>query len=297
MPTKTLRLCTAALLALGLAGCQQAYFRALNLGIAEGSSVAYDAANGLSLDVYRPAATSRPAPVVVFFYGGSWRNGDRGGYRFVGRALAREGVVVVIPDYRKAPAHPFPAFMHDAAAATAWVHAHAAELGGDPSRVFLMGHSAGAQIAALLATDARYLDARGLRPVQLAGVIGLAGPYDFLPLTSDAIRQALGPASGWPDTQPVNFVDGDEPPFLLLQGAADRTVDPGNAERLAARLRASTVPVQVTMVPGVGHVGLVNGFRAARFSPALADSLRWIRAGGAASPGIHATASRAANAR
>ena len=278
MPRRPARIAAVALLALLAAGCQQAYFRALNLGIAEGAPVEYDAANGLSLDVYRPATGLRPAPVVVFFYGGSWRNGDRGGYRFVGRALAREGVLVLIPDYRKAPAHPFPAFMHDAAGAVAWARAHAAELGGDPARVFVMGHSAGGQIAALLATDARYLRARGMQPRQLAGVIGLAGPYDFLPLTSDAVRQALGPPAGWPDTQPVNFVDGDEPPFLLLQGADDRVVDPGNAARLAARLRAHAVPVQLALLPGIGHVGLVNGFRAARFSPALADSVAWLRA-------------------
>jgi acetyl esterase/lipase len=272
----------AALLALLLAGCQQAYFRAVNLGAGAGESVLFDAANGLSLDVYRPdAATTPAAPVVVFFYGGSWRSGERAWYRFVGRALAREGLVVVIPDYRKAPAHAFPDFMHDAARATAWARTHAADFGGDPRRLFLMGHSAGGQIAALLATDARYLAAEGLRPRQLAGVVGLAGPYDFLPLTSAGVKQALGPPAGWPATQPVNFVDGDEPPFLLLHGDADRTVDPANAPRLAATLRARGVPVQVVRVPDVGHVGLVNGFRAKRFSPVLADSVAWIRAHGA----------------
>jgi acetyl esterase/lipase len=269
----------AAFLARLLAGCQQAYFRAVNLGAGSGQSVVFDSTHDLSLDVYRPAEpVARGAPVVVFFYGGSWRSGERAWYRFVGRALAREGVVVVIPDYRKAPAHAFPDFMQDAARATAWAHAHAAEVGGDPRRVFLMGHSAGGQIAALLATDARYLAAEGLRPRQLAGVVGLAGPYDFLPLTSEAVKQALGPSGGWPATQPVNFVDGDEPPFLLLHGDADHTVAPANAPRLAATLRAKGVPVQVVRIPDVGHVGLVNGFRARRFSPVLADSVAWIRA-------------------
>ena len=273
----------ATLLAFLLAGCQQAYFRAVNLGVAEGDAVAFDPAHGLSLDVYRAAAgATHPAPVVVFFYGGSWRTGERAWYRFVGRALAREGFVVVIPDYRKAPAHPFPAFMHDAARATAWVRAHAGEIGGDPQRLFLMGHSAGAQIAALLATDPRYLASEGLRPRQLAGVVGLAGPYDFLPLTSPSVKQALGPADGWPATQAINFVDGDEPPFLLMHGDADRTVAPANTTRLAARLAAQGESAQVVMVPGVSHVGLVNGFRAARFSPVLADSVAWMRARAAA---------------
>lgn len=128
----------------------------------------------------------------------------------------------------------------------------------------------------MLATDARYLAAHGLRPRDLAGVIGLAGPYDFLPLTEPAVMQALGPSSGWKDTQPINFVDGDEPAFLLLQGDADKRVDPGNTPRFAARLRASSVPVTVTIVPGVGHVALVNGFYSSRWSPALEDSLEWI---------------------
>jgi acetyl esterase/lipase len=269
----------AVILAVLLAGCQQAYFRAVNLGIAEGDSIVFDPAHGLSLDVYRPpTGATRPVPVVVFFYGGSWRTGERAWYRFVGRALAREGFVVVIPDYRKAPANPFPTFMHDAARATAWAHVHAGEIGGDPRRLFLMGHSAGAQIAALLATDPRYLAGERLRPRQLAGVIGLAGPYDFLPLTSPSVKQALGPSNGWAATQAVNFVDGDEPPFLLMHGDADRTVDPRNTTSLAAKLVARNVPAHVVMVPGVSHVGLVNGFRAARFSPVLADSVAWMRA-------------------
>jgi acetyl esterase/lipase len=242
-----------------------------------GETRVFDAAAGLSADVYRPPGGGDGAPVVVFLYGGSWQNGQRGYYRFVGHALAGQGFVVVIPDYRKAPAHPFPAFMHDAAAATAWAQANARAFGGDPARLFLMGHSAGAQIAALLGTDARYLRARGLRLRDLAGVVGLAGPYDYTPDTP-ALQQALGPASGWRDTQPLRFVDGDEPPFLLLHGASDRTVDPGNAERLAAALRARGVPVQAQRLPGVGHVGLVNGFRSARASPVLARSTEWIRA-------------------
>lgn len=278
MTVRQIRFSCLALLAVVLGGCQPVYFRALNLGIAEGDSVQFDVEHQLSLDIYRPANATTPSPVVVFFYGGSWRSGERAYYRFVGRALAKRGVVVVIPDYRKAPAHPFPDFMLDAASAVAWTHANAASLGGDRSKIFLMGHSAGAQIAALLATDARYLARHGLRPRELAGVIGLAGPYDFLPLTEPSVMQALGPSSGWPDTQPINFVDGDEPGFLLLQGDADKRVDPGNAPRFAARLRASAIPVTVTMVPGVGHVGLVNGFYSSRWSPALEDSARWIDA-------------------
>ena len=267
----------AASLALLLAGCQATYFRAVNLGVDRGEARVFDADAGLSADVFRPPGGGGDAPVVVFVYGGSWQNGERGDYRFVGRALAGQGFVVVIPDYRKAPAHPFPAFMHDVAAATAWARANARAFGGDPGQLFLMGHSAGAQIAALLGTDARFLRARGMQPRDLAGVVGLAGPYDYTPDTP-ALQQALGPARGWRDTQPLRFVDGDEPPFLLLHGDRDRTVDPGHADRMAAALRARGVPVQAQRMTGVGHVGLVNGFRSARAAPVVARTVEWMRA-------------------
>ena len=276
MIIRRLKLFFCAFLALVLCGCQQAYFRALNLGIGEGRTVEFDREHRLSLDIYRPAGVQLNAPVVVFFYGGSWRSGDRAYYRFVGQALARRGVLAIIPDYRKAPDHPFPDFMLDAASAVAWTRNNVAASGGDRSRIFLMGHSAGAQIAALLATDGRYLATHGLRPRDLAGVIGLAGPYDFLPLTEPAIKQALGPSIGWRNTQPINFVDGDEPPFLLLQGDVDKRVDPGNAPRFAERLRAHGVSVTLTIVPGVGHVAMLNGFYSTRWSPALQDSVEWI---------------------
>lgn len=273
-----LALLGASLTGLLLPGCHQAYFRALNLGLAkdQATSVEFDASQDLSLDIYRPQGREAGAPVVVFFYGGSWRGGNRAFYRFVGDALSRRGVLVLIPDYRKAPAAVFPAFMEDAASATAWARRHAAAFGGDPSRIFLLGHSAGAHIAALLATDASYLGHQGMLPRQLAGVIGLAGPYDFLPITDPTIQQVFGPAQDWPRSQPVNFVDGDEPPFLLLHGDADRLVLPGNSERFAARLRAADDEVRLRIVPDIGHVGLLNGFYSPRFSPALQASLDWI---------------------
>lgn len=272
-----------ALLALamfGLAGCQQAYFKAINAPSRDvrPHSEVYDAARGLALDVY-PARTSRgPAPVVVFLHGGSWQRGRRDYYRFVGDALSARGLLVVVPDYRKAPRDRFPAFVEDAAAATAWARAHAAALGGDPGRVFLMGHSAGAHMAALVGTDHRYLEPWGLRPADLAGVIGLAGPYDFEPSLDRRIeRRVFGDVGEWVRTQPVHFVDGDEPPFLLLHGQSDRRVWAANSESLARRLRQAGRPVTLKLLPRVGHVGLVNGFYSPRFSPALEETVEWMR--------------------
>lgn len=278
---------------LALAGCQQAYFKALNASIRETRphTEVYDANHGLSLDVYPAQGVQGAAPVVVFLYGGSWQHGRREYYQFVGSALSARGVTVVVPDYRKAPRNRFPAFVEDAAAATAWTHAHVAELGGDPRKVYLMGHSAGAHMAALLGTDGRYLGRWGLRPRDLGGVIGLAGPYDFEPTVNARIeRRVFAGVQDWPQTQPVHFVNGDEPPFLLLHGDSDRRVWVANSESLARHLRAAGDAVTLRILPGVGHIGLVNGFRSPRFSPALDETVSWLRQSQAAPVVAHTLA-------
>lgn len=250
------------LLASGLlAACQPALFTGVNLVAPKATDQVADGrvfapGNGLALDLYLPeAGTAAPPPLVVFFYGGSWRQGERHWYAFVGQALARHGLAVAIPDYRKAP---FPAFMDDAAAAVAWLKAQGPGLGYDPDRIVLMGHSAGAHIAALLATDPQYLARHDLSPSDLRGVIGLAGPYDFLPIRSRPLRAVFGddPARHRA-SQPIAHVDGSEPPFLLLHGRDDRRVDPGNSTRMAQRLRARGVPVQLHLLPGSGHAAPV----------------------------------------
>lgn len=263
-----------------LAGCQSALYSGINLladdaGVVEHRGIVFDPARDLALDVYQPQRPRAGAPVVVFFYGGSWRNGERGWNAFVGRALARSGVLAVIPDYRKVPGVRFPAFVEDGARAVAWAHAHAAGYGGDPGRVHLMGHSAGAHIAALLGSDGDYLAALGLAPDDLASVIGLAGPYDFLPIASRRLAEVFGPVDDHPASQPVNFVDGDEPPFLLLQGLDDSVVIPRNARRMAARLDAQGIGVELREYPDVGHPGILLALaRPGRSStPVLADVL------------------------
>jgi acetyl esterase/lipase len=260
-----------------LAGCERAVFGFVNRGLPPPeASVAYAPERGLSLDVYRPRAGAGSAPVLVFFYGGSWERGARAQYRFVGRRLAEQGVLVVVPDYRKAPQPSFPGFMHDAADAVRWAREHAAEWGGDTSRLFLGGHSAGAQIAALLGTDARYLDARGLRPAQLAGVIGLAGPYDFV--VSGGLVDVFGPSAQWPRAQAVNFVDGDEPPFLLVHGERDRVVETIDSTQLAQRLRERGGSARLLLLPEGQHItplaGIYDPARAPEVMPAVLEFLR-----------------------
>jgi acetyl esterase/lipase len=231
-------------------------------GVVEHNGIAYMPGPRHTLDIYAPArrAGAVDHPVVVFFYGGGWEAGDRGLYRFVGAELAARGILTVIPDYRLYPEAVFPAFMEDAAAAVAWTRAHAAQYDGDPSRLFLMGHSAGGQIATLLALDGEYLAAAGMSTTEIAGVIGLAGPYDFLPLQSATLKAIFGPPSQWRRSQPIAYVGAGAPPMLLLAGSDDETVDPGNTRRLAARLRGAGDRVMATTYPSVGHKSLLGAF-------------------------------------
>ena len=273
--------------ALLLSGCEASLFAGLNAtdgraGIQTQQGIAFDAQHQLKLDVYRPVGVVH-APIVVFFYGGSWVRGERAWYRFVGTALASHGVVAVIPDYRKYPQVKMDGFMQDAARAVAWAHEHASELGGNPNDLFVMGHSAGGQVGALVATDPSWLAPYGLRPSDLAGFIGLAGCYDFMPIDpsdKDMLGMFGRDAASQARAQPVRFVQGEEPPMLLLQGTTDHEVDPSNAISLAHALQAHREPVTLKLYPGVGHIALAFALSRPLHgdAPTLADTLEFIRA-------------------
>ena len=211
---------------------------------------------GLELDVYAPDHIVN-APVVVFFYGGSWKASEsrgRSAYKFVGQALAQAGYVAVIPDYRVYPQVKYPAFLGDCAQAVKWAHDNATAYGGDPARLVLMGHSAGAYNAVDLAVDGRWLRAAGVDPARdIAAVVGLSGPYDFLPVRTAELQTIFGPEASRPDTQPINHVDGHAAPMLLITGDKDTTVDPGNSDRMAARVRAAGGQVEVIHYPKLTH--------------------------------------------
>lgn len=219
---------------------------------------AYGSGPRQQLDVYQPAGNIRNAPVVLFFYGGSWSSGERGDYRFVGEALASRGIVAMVADYRLSPDVRYPAFVQDSASAVRWAVDHAAEFGGDARRIFAMGHSAGAYNAAMVALDARWLAAVGLAPARLAGWIGLAGPYDFLPI-GDALTRVAFDWPGTPaDSQPLRHASRASPPALLLAPAQDSVVDPQRSTMaMATLLRASGVRVESELFAGVSHVTIV----------------------------------------
>jgi acetyl esterase/lipase len=219
-------------------------------------SFAYADGARQTLDVCHPLGAVA-APVVIFFYGGAWQSGNKWLYRYAAKALARRGYVAVLPDYRIYPQVRYPLFLEDGVRVVRWAKDNVKRFGGDPGKIFLSGHSAGAHIAAMLAIDARWLQTVGLRPGRdIAGLIGLAGPYDFLPLRDDILKVIFG-GDNRPETQPISHVCSGAPPALLLAGGNDRVVEAGNASRLAARLRAAGNVATARIYSGVGHALIV----------------------------------------
>ncbi|MDI3272427.1 alpha/beta hydrolase [Pseudomonas sp. AL03] len=220
--------------------------------------IAYGSDPRQKLDVYVPRHPVENAPVVVFFYGGSWNSGSRSDYGFVGEALASRGIVAVLADYRLYPQVRYPLFLEDGARAVAWTHEHIRQYCGNPQRLYLMGHSSGAYNVAMLALDPGLLGAVGLSPHNLSGWIGLAGPYDFLPIKNPDVR----PVFFWPDSppqsQPINHVSRGAPPALLIAASDDELVNPArNTGGLALKLREAGVPVQDLYFSRTSHATLV----------------------------------------
>lgn len=231
------------------------------------------------LDLYVPDHALAGAPTILFFYGGSWQSGSKRDYLAFGQAFASKGIAVAVADYRLYPQVRYPAFLEDGARAFAYVHAHAREHGMNPDRVFLAGHSAGAYIAVMLAADRAYLRQAGASPQWVHGVIGIAGPYDFLPLRDQALIAIFGGADR-ADTQPITYIDGKRPPMFLATGTQDTIVGPSNTSRLTARLRFFGSEVEEKFYAGVGHIGIIlslaPGFRGV--TPMRDDIIRFVKA-------------------
>lgn len=252
-----------------------------------GRDIAYGSDPRQTLDVYMPDAPSGASlPVLVFFYGGGWNSGRRQDYAWVAQSLAAQGFLVVVPDYRLTPQHPYPDFVQDGAAAVRWVQDHAASYGGDPRRILLSGHSAGAYIAMQLAMDQDFLRKAGVDTKLIKGVAGLSGPYDFMPFDVPASKDAFG---HWPDpkdTQPINHVAPGRPPVFIAHGDKDDTVALHNAVNMAKALRAAGDQVEEHIYPGIDHPGIVlalsRTFRGK--APVLADMTAFLRRAAAGGP-------------
>lgn len=279
----------AMLLVLGLTACSP--LTLLNGAVPDNANrvvadVAYGDQPRQRLDIYAPTGVQKP-PVVVFFYGGSWRSGSRADYKFVGDALASRGILAVIADYRLYPDAAYPDFLDDCARAVAWTLRNAEQYGGDPARVFVAGHSAGGYNAAMVALDGRWLQRYGASPAMLRGWIGMAGPYDFLPIVATSLKPVFHFPGTPPDSQPIAHVTPAAPPTLLMTGMADTTVDPHrNTEGLAAALQAAHVPVTLRRYDRLGHALLAGALaRPLRWrAPVLDDLAAFVQAVPAASP-------------
>lgn len=260
---RTLAAAAGVVGSLATAACSSLLFGAANLPAAFGDytrvqDVAYGAADREKLDVYAPSGfrATDARPIVVFFYGGSWSEGSKDQYKFVGATLAEAGYVVAIPDYRLYPEVVFPELMEDGARAVAWVKAHATEYGGDPAQMFLMGHSAGAHMAALLAVEPSYLREAGMDRGLIKGLIGLSGPYALVP-GDPKMHAIFGPPYTPANWQPVAHVSADDPPALLVHGADDGTVYPNHTTQMTAALEGAGIRVETHIYPDRAHADTV----------------------------------------
>jgi acetyl esterase/lipase len=274
--------------AIALSGCMQLGLLTVNAvasfsDFSRQADVPYGNLAANRLDIYRPAHATN-TPIVVFFYGGGWKSGDKASYKFVGAALAAAGILTVIPNYRLYPTAKFPAFMHDAAQSVAWTRMHARQWGGDPGRLYLVGHSSGAYIAVMLALNQEYLRQVGGSSRWLRGVVGLAGPYDFLPFTEKYLKDLFGPPAQFHRSQPINYVRPGAPPLLLMQGLRDKTVSPSNTRSLAAAMRRVDGTVMTHYFKNAGHAELVAAFSIPERKrlPVLPEILAFIASGAAA---------------
>ena len=224
------------------------------------SAVEYGTNARQKLDIYLPKATEKSTAlkkVIIFYYGGNWDSGEREDYKFAAEALVNHGYIVVIPDYRIYPEVLFPALMADPVSAAKWVKTNIKKYNGDANKVFLAGHSAGAHMAVMMAINPEYLAEASLKPNDFAGVIGLAGPYDFLPLKSERLKVIFGPEAQQSKSQPINFVDGKNPPLFLAVGMKDNTVWPRNTINLAKKIKEKNGLVEVHEFASYGHVDMV----------------------------------------
>jgi acetyl esterase/lipase len=277
------RAALAGLAALAGTACTPLEFLAANAPAVFGAytrrtNIAYGPDRRHRLDIYEPdKSPGEHRPVVVFWHGGRWSEGDKSQYRFVGGALAELGCVTIVPNYRLYPTVKMPGFMQDCARAAAWAANYAQDL-GNAKHFFLMGHSAGAHLAALVTLDPRYFSAVTAPVPYIAGVIGLSGPYDFLPLLEADLQDMFGPPELYPLSQPINFVRADAPPMLLVHGERDVTVLPKNTRNFAAALRAKGATVTSRLYPSLTHEDTIAALSklARKRAPILAEIATFI---------------------
>lgn len=236
----------------------------------------YAGANEPGLDIYVPTPTSgQPRDVVIFIHGGRWRTGSKDQYRFVADAFAARGYIVILPDFRQFPEADWTGMITRVAQVHRWTETHIERYGGNADRIFLMGHSSGAHLAAMVAFDGRLREAARAP----CGFVGLAGPYDFLPIGDKDVREVFRSAKNPSATQPITFADAGDPAALLLTGSNDSTVEPGNSVRMAEKLADAGVRVETISYPEVGHAGILAALTPLNSGNAsvISDSVAFMR--------------------
>jgi len=243
---------TALLLLAGCTGSGTLNALTPTSGYDVAANVIYDQGKNLRLDIYSPRQVQN-APVVVFFFGGRWSEGRKEDYKFVGEAMASRGFVGVVADYRLYPQVRFPEFVDDGARAVAWAHTNIATYGGSPDKIFVMGHSSGAHIAAMLAIKDEFMVRAGGSRAWLRGMIGLAGPYDFMPITDPTLRDVFAPPEKFEQSQPILYAEGDNPPMLLMHGEDDEIVWVKNTRNFAAAIKKAGGAIETVIYPKMSH--------------------------------------------
>jgi acetyl esterase/lipase len=239
------------------------------------TDIAYGPLERQKLDIYKPASEG-PYPVLLFIHGGSWERGDKEDYPWLGRRFASEGYLTAVMNYRLAPEFGYPDFMADAAKAVAFIHENAGRFGGDPDTLFLAGHSAGGYNAVQVALAPEFLQAEGTSPEIIDAVVGIAGPYSFLPLDGRVTKAAFGMAEDLEATQPVNRISADAPPMLLLHGRDDNVVKPRNAERMAELLKEAGVEAEAILYDDIDHIEIIVAVALTGKAPVVADMNRFL---------------------
>ena len=262
MQRKVLTKILSSLSVLVLTACTQVGLGIANLPVQFSdveikTDIAYGDKDIQKLDLYIPEISDKDLPVLVFFYGGRWTDGSKDMYDFVGGAFAKKGYVVAIADYSKYPDVKFPTFVEDGAEAVAWVHDNIAQHKGDASKIFVSGHSSGAHIGALVATDERYLKALGKKNI-ITAFAGLSGPYDFVPQAEDLKDMFGATEAEYSKTMVTSYIDGNEPPMLLLWGEKDQAVWARNHELLSKKIKDKGGAVEVKTYPELNHVETVG---------------------------------------
>jgi acetyl esterase/lipase len=221
------------------------------------------------VDLYFPQGATN-VPVVVFFHGGGLRQGDKSESEHVGRALAGKGIGAVIANYRLSPSVAHPAHAEDAARSVAWVRRNIKEYGGNPGKVFLSGHSAGAYLVSLISTDARYLKAQGLSTKDVAGVVPISGFFWVEKVAPDRPKDVWGADPKlWPEASPAKYVSAGAPPTLFLYADGDDEWRRQQNEEMAEAMKAEAV-----QIADRDHLGIFT--RLAPEDPALESMVAFI---------------------